>query len=210
MYFNRQALKQRYFTLFSLLVGVCSVALLGIALGEIILSAEVEPVAPEQVRQETGEWIPELPVRLVIPTIGVDASVQPVGLDESGSGEMAVPSNFTDVGWYEPGVRPGMDGSAVIAGHYNGKGIPEAVFFDLASLDVGDEIVIMSETRVEDIFTVVAVRTYEYDEPADEVFESDDGIARLNLITCGGNWLKEERRFDTRTVVFAELLTDVE
>lgn len=175
------------------------------SLAQPIVELETVPPSLEQV-----EWIPELPVRLVIPTLGVDATVQYVGLDSSGSGEMAVPSNFTDVGWYKDGVRPGMDGSAVIAGHYNGKGVPEAVFYNLQTLHVGDEIVIMSERRVEDIFTVVEVRSYEYDEAATEVFQSSDGIARLNLITCGGQWLSEEQRYDKRTVIFAELLTDVE
>ncbi len=169
----------------------------------VVLSVEV-PV-PAQ-----GEWIPELPVRLVIPTIGLDAAVQYVGLDQNGTGEMAVPSNFTDVGWYKDGVRPGMRGSAVMTGHYNGKGIPEAVFYDLDMLDVGDEVVIMSAERIEDIFSVVRVEIYDYNEAATDVFVSTDGKKRLNLITCSGKWLADEQRYDKRTVVFTELLTDVE
>lgn len=162
------------------------------------------------IANEQGIWIPELPVRLVIPRIDVDAAVQYVGLAPSGTGEMDIPSNFTDVGWYKEGVRPGMRGSAVIAGHLNGKGVPKAVFYDLDTLEVGDEVVVMSAERVEDIFRVVKVETYDYDEETVEVFLSDDGTARLNLITCGGLWLTEEQRYSQRTVVFTELVTDVE
>ena len=136
--------------------------------------------------------------------------VQYVGLSTDGTGEMAVPSNFTDVGWYMEGVRPGMHGSAVMAGHYNGKGIPEAVFYDLDTLQVGDEVVIMSAERVENIFYVTRVETYDYDADTTDVFITTDGKARLNLITCGGEWLPEEKAYNKRTVVFTELLTDVE
>lgn len=159
---------------------------------------------------EPEEWIPELPVRLIIPTIGVDAEVQYVGLAESGTGAMGVPSNFTDVGWYKDGVRPGMRGSAVIAGHYNGKNTPRAVFYDLNTLKVGDEVVIMSAERIEDIYFVVKIETYDYDAVTTDVFISTDGKKRLNLITCGGDWMPESKLFNKRTVVFTELLTDVE
>jgi LPXTG-site transpeptidase (sortase) family protein len=159
---------------------------------------------------ETQEWIPELPVRLVIPAIDVDAQVQYVGLDPDGTGEMDVPSNFTDVGWYKHGVRPGMTGSAVITGHFNGKEVPEGVFYDLSKLQVGDEVVIMSENRIEDIFQVVKIATYAHDDPTEEVFGSPDEKKRLNLITCSGAWLPEQKLYDKRTVVFTELLTDVE
>lgn len=176
--------------------------------GSMVLPIET-PVSAEAI-YEYKEWVPELPVRLVIPSIGVDAPVQYVGLDASGSGEMGIPSNFTDVGWYEGGVRPGMRGSAVIAGHYNGKGVPEAVFYDLNSLQVGDEVVVVSAERVEDIFEVVKVETYDYDAATSDVFLSTDGKARLNLITCSGEWLPEQKLFNKRTVVFTEQLTDVE
>lgn len=154
-----------------------------------------------------AEQIPELPVRLVIPAIDVDAQVQHVGLDVAGTGEMAVPSNFTDVGWYKEGVRPGMLGSAVIAGHYNGKGIPEAVFYDLSELEVGDEIFVMSAEKLESAFVVVEIATYDYDAETTEIFTNADGAARLNLITCSGQWLSGEAQYNQRTVVFTELLS---
>jgi LPXTG-site transpeptidase (sortase) family protein len=174
-------------------------------------NVEAQPNEFQEVASyEYGTWVPELPVRLIIPSIDVDAPVQYVGLDASGTGEMEVPSNFTDVGWYKHGVRPGMRGSAVIAGHLNGREVAEAVFYDLHTLEVGDEVVIMSAERVEDIFFVVKVETYDYNEATEDVFVSTDGKARLNLITCGGKWLPNEKVYDKRTVVFTELLTDVE
>jgi len=173
-------------------------------------TVEVSRVTEIVYEQNEKEWIPELPVRLVIPAINVDASIQYVGLAPSGTGEMDVPSNFTDVGWYMHGVRPGMQGSAVITGHYNGKEIPEAVFYDLDTLQIGDEVIVLSAERIEDIFQVVKIASYDYDSPTTEVFISTDGKKRLNLITCSGAWLPEENLYNKRTVVFTELLTDVE
>lgn len=164
--------------------------------------------AQQQVSLVSEEPIPELPVRLLIPKIGVDAYVQYVGLAEDDSGEMAIPSNLVDVGWYQNGVRPGMDGNAVMAGHLNGKGGLEAVFSYLHTLEVGDEVIIMSEEDLENTFRVVRIETYDYDAPTAEVFVSTDGRARLNLITCGGEWLSQQDSYDKRTVVFTELVTN--
>jgi sortase A len=168
----------------------------------------VQAIAPAT--RGVEEYLVALPERLVIPAIGIDAVVQHVGLDASGSGAMAVPSNVTDVGWYQPGIRPGMSGSAVIAGHLNGKTVEQAVFYDLEKLKVGDEVIVMSNDRIENIFHVVRIAVYDYDDVTTEVFESTDGTSRLNLITCAGTWMTDEKLYDKRTVVFTELLTDVD
>lgn len=215
MYVNLKTTENRQSLFYiGILVMLSLLLALGVLFSSYSLTNELPPesvqAAGYNVGLDTDEWIPELPVRLVIPAIGVDAAVQHVGLDTSGSGEMAVPSNFTDVGWYQHGVRPGMNGSAVIAGHLNGKEVPEAVFYDLHKLKVGDEVVIRSEHRIEDIYRVVRVQSYDFDSATDEVFVSTDGKARLNLITCGGRWLAEAQLYDTRTVVFTERITNIE
>src|SRR3989338_4745845 len=52
------------------------------------------------------------PLRIQIPSLGIDAKVQEVGITKTYS--MGVPSNFQDVGWYKYGPVPGHVGSAVI------------------------------------------------------------------------------------------------
>jgi len=210
-YSENYHLKRRMRIYFWVAIGLNVVVAFGLLLPSLSPSDTLALSSVEsQAVHEQPEWIPELPVRLVIPAINVDAHVQYVGLDQGGGGEMDVPSNFTDVGWYQDGVRPGMRGSAVIAGHLDGKDVPQAVFYDLSKLKVGDEVVIMSEERIEDIFHVVKIETYDYDAPTTDVFRSVDGKARLNLITCGGEWLSAESLYNKRTVVFTERVTDVE
>ncbi|MEX2341196.1 MAG: class F sortase [Candidatus Paceibacterota bacterium] len=152
----------------------------------------------------------ELPARLLIPSIDVDAPVQLVGIATSSAGEMEVPDNFTDVGWYKHGPRPGMPGSAVIAGHLNGKDVPRAVFYDLSAVEIDDEIHIIDVTGEVLTFKVVNTRTYAYDSPTEEVFISNDGKVRLNLITCAGEWIGDEQLYNERIVVFTELVNPAE
>ncbi|MEK7611879.1 MAG: class F sortase [Patescibacteria group bacterium] len=149
---------------------------------------------------------PAEPIRLSIPIIGVDAAIQSVGLSKTGNGTMGIPSNFTDVAWYNGGVRPGTPGSAVIAGHLDGIKVPQAVFYNLKNLKPDDLVeVIDKEGRIFK-FMVVEIKTYDYNAPAGDIFSGDSTKARLNLITCGGNWIKSKKLYDKRIVVFTELV----
>lgn len=148
--------------------------------------------------------IARAPLQITIPSIDVQAEIQPVGL--TANGEMDAPSNFVDVAWYKDGTVPGMKGSAVIAGHLSGKKVPEAVFFDLKKLVLGDEILVTDESGATWTFKVTAVKSYQYSDPADEVFLGDNTVARLNLITCAGSWLSGISLFEERIVIFSELV----
>ena len=146
------------------------------------------------------------PLRLLIPAINVDTSIQHVGLTSGDRAQMEVPSNFTDVGWYTEGPQPGIKGSAVIAGHYKGKRVPKAVFYYLDTLQIGDTVLVESAENTTFTFRVVAIKTYDYNNATDDIFTSNDGKVRLNLITCGGTWRKDLALYDQRTVVYTELV----
>lgn len=60
-----------------------------------------------------------IPAVIEIPSIGVKAPVEEVGL--LGDGEMDVPAGFDTTGWYGAGFMPGEPGNAVIAGHVDSK-----------------------------------------------------------------------------------------
>lgn len=148
-----------------------------------------------------------LPVRLVIPTLGITAAIQHVGVNESGN--MAVPSNYTDVAWYRYGVSPGGTGSAVIAGHVNNGFGLSGVFERLGELAVGDTIYVDREDgRV--AFIVTSVRSYPYQAVPTDIVFNPSGSPRLNLITCEGKWLRADRTYDQRLVVFTRLASDNE
>ncbi len=151
--------------------------------------------------------IPGTPVRLIIPSIGVDAHIQSVGLAWQGTGDMGIPTNFTDVGWYNQGPLPGMPGSAVIDGHLDGKDVKEAVFYNLAELKPGDLVEIVDAKGTTLQFRVVAAKLYDYNAPTTDIFSTGMSKVGLNLITCAGSWDKTEKLYDKRVVVFTELVS---
>lgn len=152
--------------------------------------------------QEQVNTSNELPVRLKIPSINVDAPVEYAGLTSDGA--MDVPKGPVNVAWFNLGPRPGENGSAVIAGHYGWKNNIPAVFDNLHKLSKGDKISTEDEKGVTTVFVVREIQIYGKDEAAPDVFGSDDGKAHLNLITCAGVWNKAEKTRSERLVVFAD------
>lgn len=143
-----------------------------------------------------------LPARLKIPKIEVDAVFEHVGLTVAGV--MAAPKSPANVAWLSAGPRPGERGSVVVNGHFGWRdGIP-AVFDDLHKLAVGDKIYVVDNTGATTTFVVHSLKTYGEGEEAFGVFNSIDGKAHLNLITCQGKWNAVEQRYSDRLVVFAD------
>lgn len=142
------------------------------------------------------------PVHILIPSIGVDAYVEKLGLTTSGN--MAAPASYSDAGWYEFGPLPGSPGSAVIAGHVdNGLGFA-GVFKHLDALQPGDTITLVAADGLMRAFVVSELRTYPYTAVPDAMLFATSGSPRLVLITCAGSLLYLKRTYDHRLVVFAQ------
>lgn len=144
----------------------------------------------------------ELPVRIKIPKINVDAYLEYVGLTPDG--EMDIPKSPDSVAWFSLGARPGEIGSAVLSGHYGWKNGIRAVFDNLHKLKIGDKIYAEDEKGATIVFVVREVRKYGQKAYAADVFNSNDGKAHLNLVTCEGAWNKAEKSYSSRLVVFAD------
>jgi len=142
------------------------------------------------------------PVRLIIPALDISTSVRSLGV--SANGEMEVPDNSADVGWYMYGTLPGNRGSAVIAGHLNGKYGEKGIFYELNKLKEGDMILVEDDIGGIGNFVVRETRLYDPGY-ADEVFASGEN-AQLNLITCEGVWDKNKNSYSKRLVVFTDMI----
>ena len=141
------------------------------------------------------------PERIVIDAIGVDADIIDLGYEPDG--EIEVPSDFAQTGWFTDSPRPGRVGSSVIAGHVDSRDGP-AVFFRLAELEVGDEIEIHGEDGDVVTFEVTDKEQHAKSEfPADEVHRST-GKPELKLVTCGGVFDADERSYRDNIIVSAE------
>lgn len=149
------------------------------------------------------------PIKFEIPVLGVSSDVQNVGLTKTGNmGTPSGPDKYRDIAWFKIGPRPGQEGSAVVAGHLdNGFGL-EAVFYNLNQLKAGDEVIITTDKGERAVFRVLSQEIYDYkNAPTGEIFNRKDGRALLNLITCDGTWIKSEKSYDKRLVVFTEMIS---
>jgi LPXTG-site transpeptidase (sortase) family protein len=143
-----------------------------------------------------------IPIRLKIPKINVDSTIEQVGLTQDGA--MDVPKGPADTAWFDLGPRPGETGSAVIAGHSGYKDGRAAVFDDLYKIEKGDKIYVENTTGDTITFVVRDIQRYKPQANAADVFGSSDGVAHLNLITCTGLWDKVEKTHSDRLVVFTD------
>jgi sortase (surface protein transpeptidase) len=142
------------------------------------------------------------PVGLRIEGLEVDAPVGAYGVNRR-TGEMDVPDNVTEVGWYRFGAAPGDAGSAVLAAHVDLASQGPGVFFDLRRIDPGMLVVVEMDDGSERFFRVRARKTYDKDElPLDVIF-AKEGPPVLTLITCGGGFNRNVGSYDSNVVVYA-------
>lgn len=146
------------------------------------------------------------PTRLRIPVINIDTNIEHIGLTKSG--EIDVPINPQNVGWFSLGIRPGDLGSAVIDGHSGYKNNKPVAFDSLHKLKKGDKVYIEDELGVTTTFMVRVVRNYGKNENVPKVFVSHDGKSHLNLITCAGIWNVADKTHSSRLVVFTDKLLE--
>ncbi|PJC30453.1 class F sortase, partial [Candidatus Roizmanbacteria bacterium CG_4_9_14_0_2_um_filter_39_13] len=107
-------------------------------------------------------------------------------------------------GWFKLGPQPGQRGSAIIAGHFDGKNGEKGVFTDLDKLKKGDQITIKDTNGASFVFIVREIRIYDPGY-ANSVFSASES-AHLNLITCDGVWDGAKKSYDKRLVVFTDIL----
>jgi len=147
-----------------------------------------------------------VPVRLEIPSIGVDTGLQRLGKEPDGT--VAVPGGrhrWDEAGWYAGGPRPGDLGSAVILGHVDSRSDGPAVFYRLRELRRGDQIRVVRVDGSVVRFTVDRVEQYPKTRfPTDDVYYPT-GTPRLRLVTCGGTFDYEQRSYRSNVIVFADL-----
>lgn len=148
---------------------------------------------------------PGEPKKIIVPSLGIDAFVQKVGVDQNQ--QIAVPNNIHIAGWFVDSVRPGQNGLSIIDGHVDGRTVNEGVFARLGELKTDDEYSVQMGDDTVHHYRVHSIVTKPTNEIADTLYSQIPTItSQLNLITCAGAWLQSERTYDQRTVVISELL----
>jgi sortase (surface protein transpeptidase) len=137
-----------------------------------------------------------------VPSIGIDSSLQALGLLPDGT--LQPPSQWQQAGWYSRGTVPGRIGPAVIAGHVDSVSGP-AVFFRLRDVAVGAGILIRRQDGRTLTFVVDDVREYPKDRFPTATVYGPTADAELRLITCTGEFDYRTRSYLDNLVVSAHL-----
>lgn len=158
-----------------------------------------------------GENAPVLaaaePTAINIPAIGVESTLEQVGLRPDGSIEVPAGSNYDEPAWYRHSPTPGELGPSVILGHVDSAARGPSVFFRLGELEPGDTISVARRDGTTAVFEVDAVRSYSKDRfPTRKIYGNTDHAA-LRLITCGGDFNQRTGLYTANIVAFAHLVT---
>ena len=144
-----------------------------------------------------------VPVRLQVPSIGVDSGLEPLGLLADGT--LQLPTQGFPAGWYTGAPTPGERGPAVLAGHVDWGG-RAGVFFRLRAVKVGDVVRVTRTDGSVATFRVSQVREIAKNTfPTGEVYGNLDH-AGLRLITCGGAFDRSSHHYVDNVLVFADLV----
>ncbi|MDQ3054749.1 MAG: sortase [Actinomycetota bacterium] len=174
--------------------------------------AQQEATAPRSSAPATPSEIPQIvtslahiaPVQVMIPAIEVDSPLVNLGLNADGT--LEVPSDYAKAGWFTGGNYPGdpTGPPGVIAGHVDDYTGP-AVFFELSSMVVGDEVHVVRADNTVAVFVVTSTAQFPKNEfPADQVYAPVPG-SEIVLITCTGEFNENARSYLDNFVVRAAL-----
>jgi hypothetical protein len=142
------------------------------------------------------------PTAVLIPRIGVSASLMAVGQNKDGT-IGAPPLGKTNLaGWYRSDLTPGQPGPAVIIGHLDTRTGP-AVFARLERLRRGDAVGVVRTDGTVAVFGVQRTQRTAKDEfPVGEVFAAGRAPT-LRLVTCGGRFDVDRHAYEDNVIVYA-------
>ncbi len=143
------------------------------------------------------------PRGLYIPKLGIASRIKPVGLTAENS--IIAPTNIYDAGWYTGSAKPGQTGAAFIDGHASGS-TRQGLFAYLETLKTDDELSVETGDGTRMNYKVKAVSIVSKDSiDMNEVLSPYDQAEKgLNLMTCTGRWIEDEKTYDKRVIVYTE------
>ena len=140
------------------------------------------------------------PVGMQVDTIDVSRyPIRAIGLEADG--QLEIPDE-TEIGWYRYGATAGQPGATVLAAHVNWNRVP-GPFARLGSVEPGDRIEVTLDDGSQRRYEVVERAIYGKRELPRERLWRNSGPEELVLITCGGDYNPEIRRYRENIVVYA-------
>ncbi|MCU0262400.1 MAG: class F sortase [Candidatus Nanopelagicales bacterium] len=133
-----------------------------------------------------------------------DVSMPIIATGVTPDGQMELPDDPRDIGWYRFGALPGDPrGSAVLGGHVDSQRYGTGPLARLASVQEGARITVTSADGQRLDYTVTSVeRITKAALPVDRLFDPHVDH-RLVVITCGGRFLPDAGGYEDNIVVIA-------
>ena len=104
--------------------------------GATTVPSTVRTTPPRAAADTAAALRASAPVRIIIPSLRVDAPVMRLGRGDDGSIQVPPLANHNLAGWYDRSVTPGQDGTSIILGHvdsFTGR----SVFYNIKDLTHG-------------------------------------------------------------------------
>ena len=146
---------------------------------------------------------PASPSRLVIPSLGLDMGIAPVGIAPDST--MEIPESASVAGWYEHGRAPASGiGNTVVAAHVDDSTIGLGPFAGLKELAEGTQVDVTDAAGTVHSFTVTRVEQTAKTTVDSALLFAREGQQQLVLVTCGGRWDEGRQHYDDNVIVWAE------
>lgn len=140
-----------------------------------------------------------VPVRLLLPSLHVSASIIPEGAAPHGA--LDLPADPRSVGWWAGGAMPGAPaGTVVLAGHVDTITTLGALF-EARLLPIGAPVLVQTSNGTAR-YAVAGRRVYRKSSLPAALFDST-GNPRLVLVTCTGTFNPTTRHYSDNLVVYA-------
>lgn len=132
--------------------------------------------------------------RMRIPSLDVDAAIEPIGLLDTGY--LDTPKDPHNVGWYDIYDKPGFGGNAVFSAHVDWWPDILGPFYKLAQMQIGDTIDVVMEDGTVYTYEVIRYKRYPVDEiPMGDLIwppNKPADVELITLITCGGRFVQTD------------------
>jgi hypothetical protein len=142
------------------------------------------------------------PVRVRVPTLGIDAPLAPSAVDVA-NGVLGVPDDIRRPGWWRDGAVPGdRTGAILVAGHVDSASRGAGAFYGLQAARRGTRVELRLRSGRAKEYRVVSVRLMPKENLPADIY-SRRGRPRLVLVTCGGPFDEATRHYRDNVVVTA-------
>jgi hypothetical protein len=160
------------------------------------------------------------PASLVIPSVGVDAPLMPVGAAGApATASLTVPEDVHDVGWWDGNVTdghqraqeeapaPGQPGVAILAGHVDSAAGGPGALSRLGAVKPGATIEVVAADGSVTSWLVTAPPETVGKTTLPPALFATTGAARLAIVTCGGPFDTATGHYEDNVIVWGAPLS---